>query len=51
VSGYTEDAIVYNGRLDARLAFLEKPLTGDALVRKVWEVLDAEQEGQWGTAS
>jgi PAS domain S-box-containing protein len=39
VSGYTERGIVRDGALDAGSAFLQKPFTPDALVRKVQEVL------------
>jgi CheY-like chemotaxis protein len=42
MSGYTEEAIGHRGDLEARVAFLHKPITPDALTRKVREVLARE---------
>lgn len=41
VSGYTENSILANGMLDGEIAFLAKPITPQALLSKVREVLDA----------
>jgi two-component SAPR family response regulator len=43
MSGYTDDALVRHGAIDAGIAYLQKPLTPDKLGRKVRAVLDADQ--------
>lgn len=40
MSGHTGDAIAHRGMLDSGAAFVQKPLTPEALARKVREVLD-----------
>lgn len=45
MSGYTDDAIVQHGVLEAGTAFLEKPFTPQVLARKVRGVLDKGQDG------
>ncbi len=40
VSGYTDDAIVHHGVIDPGIAYLPKPVSPDALARKLRELLD-----------
>lgn len=40
-TGYTRNAIVHNGRLDAKVHLLNKPYTQQQLARKLRELLDA----------
>jgi nitrogen-specific signal transduction histidine kinase/ActR/RegA family two-component response regulator len=43
MSGHTDDAVVHHGLLESEMAFLQKPITSDALLRKVRQVLDTPQ--------
>jgi len=41
MSGYTDDTILRHGVLRPEIEFLQKPISSEALKRKVREVLDA----------
>lgn len=43
MSGYTDDAAVRHGVIEAAFAYLQKPITVEALTRKVRDVLDSKR--------
>jgi PAS domain S-box-containing protein len=48
MSGYTDNAIVHHGVLEASAAFLQKPVSSDVLLRKVREALGGASHGDSG---
>ena len=47
-TGYTRNAIIHQGRLDADVELLNKPFTHDVLTRKVKQILEADGESPSG---
>ena len=43
-TGYTRNAIIHHGRLDADVDLLTKPFTPDALIRKIRQILDMDSK-------
>ena len=43
-TGYTRNAIIHQGRLDADVELLNKPFTADAMARKVRQILDGKPD-------
>ncbi len=43
-TGYTRNAIIHQGRLDADVELLNKPFTHDVLTRKVKQILETDPE-------
>ncbi|WP_394779064.1 PAS domain S-box protein [Undibacterium sp.] len=50
-SGYTQNAIVHGGRLDAGVELLSKPYTREALAKKLRHVLANQQQRQGAAAT
>ncbi len=50
-TGYTRNAIIHQGRLDAEVELLTKPFTAEALARKVRQILNAKPSAAEPNAS
>ncbi len=50
-TGYTRNAIIHHGRLDADVELLTKPFSADGLARKVRAILDAPPVGNAAAAA
>jgi signal transduction histidine kinase len=42
MTGYSRNAIVHHGRLDPGVELVQKPITGEALAKKIREILDRQ---------
>jgi two-component system NtrC family sensor kinase len=50
-TGYTRNAIIHQGRLDADVDLLTKPFTPDDLIKKVRQILDTDSKDPVARAS
>jgi two-component system, cell cycle sensor histidine kinase and response regulator CckA len=44
-SGYTNNAIIRNGNLDSKAAFLQKPFNNEDLAQKVRQIIESKHDG------
>ena len=44
MSGYTDDAVIRRGVLEAGMAFIQKPFGAEALALRIREVLDSHND-------
>ena len=50
-TGYSRNAIVHQGRLDAGVQLISKPFTFEGLAARVRDVLDSANTGEYPCAS